>query len=73
MNTSPAAISELISYINKEVTQLKLEIKTKGPEHEHYQYWCDRLAYCQQEKSKLWSMVGKKIPKRDRTNGNKRG
>jgi len=73
LNTSPAAIQTLISYINKEVTQLKLEMKTRGPEHKHYQYWCDRLDYCEQEKAKLWSLMGKKIPKRDKSNGNKKG
>ena len=73
MNTSPQAIQELVSYINKEVTNLKREMKLGGPDHEHYEYWTERLQYCEQEKAKLFALMGKKIPKRDRSNGNKKG
>jgi hypothetical protein len=72
VKTSPAAIQELVSYINKEVTQIKLEMKVNGPDHKYYTYWEDRLQYCEQEKAKLWSIMGKNIPKRDRSNGNRR-
>ena len=62
MNTNPATIAELVSYINREVRQLKLEMKVKGPEHPNYQYYVDRLAFCEDHKAKLYAMTGKEIP-----------
>ena len=47
-------------------------MKVNGPDHKYYTYWEDRLQYCEQEKAKLWSIMGKNIPKRDRSNGNRR-
>ena len=58
-NTNPATIAELVSYINREVTQLKFEMKLKGKEHPNYNYYVDRLAYCESKKAELYAMTGK--------------
>jgi len=62
MNTNPATIAELVSYINREVRQLKFEMKLKGPDHPNYEYYQSRLAKCEAEKQKLYDMTGKNIP-----------
>jgi len=61
MNTNPATIAELVSYINKEVTQLKFEMKMRGKDDPNYDYWVERLAFCEKKKSELYAMTGKNV------------